>query len=655
MLMIESDMPGAAAADELERAEAACRVAGATDVVRAADAQEADWLRQARRAAHYAARAARRRPHGGRRRAAVAGPGHAPRDRADRARSTTSGSARSGMPATATSTPTSCSSAATRTRRRMTEARQEGPLPGRPRPRRHGHRRARHRDGAARLARGPEGRRCGPGHARDQGGPRSARHPQSRAGDLGRVVRGSSGIRRGGPYPGHERLDAPVDHAPRVRPGHGRLCAADRRHRRRRARRRPLTERRPRRPADPRRRAAPRRRRPRRPSPRSPGSRRSSPPTRPTPTPQRDLGLRAPPAGPRDRRSVPLRAGRAPPSRRPGGSLPTTPWSWPGSAASSSASTSSPRRSTTGRAAVALSPNLAAARAVVVDALVELGRYDEADAAAGGDARGPGRPLDAGPRLVPRGAARQARRRARARCSRPPRRPVSRPENVAFVDALLGNLLVYTGDPDGCRGRLRACPRARARARPVARRGGPAGGRCRRPRRGDRAVPARRGHPAAARVRHRPGRCPAGGRPTRRRGPQLQARPRRDPAVPGQRASSSTSTSRCSRPTTATRPRRSRFAKAGYAATPTVRAADALAWALHRLGRDDGGEDALATRRSGWARATRCCATTPARSRRRSATSTARAATSSWRSPTDPGFSATGAAEARRILDSLPD
>jgi glycolate oxidase len=54
MLMIESDLPVVAAADELERAEAACRVAGATDVVRAADAQEADWLRQARRAAHYA-------------------------------------------------------------------------------------------------------------------------------------------------------------------------------------------------------------------------------------------------------------------------------------------------------------------------------------------------------------------------------------------------------------------------------------------------------------------------------------------------------------------------------------------------------------------------------------------------------------------------
>ena len=54
MLMVESDQPGAAATDELERAEAACRRAGATDVVRAADAQEADWLRQARRSAHYA-------------------------------------------------------------------------------------------------------------------------------------------------------------------------------------------------------------------------------------------------------------------------------------------------------------------------------------------------------------------------------------------------------------------------------------------------------------------------------------------------------------------------------------------------------------------------------------------------------------------------
>lgn len=54
MLMIESDMPAAAAADELERADTVCRAAGATDTIRAANAQEADWLRQARRGAHFA-------------------------------------------------------------------------------------------------------------------------------------------------------------------------------------------------------------------------------------------------------------------------------------------------------------------------------------------------------------------------------------------------------------------------------------------------------------------------------------------------------------------------------------------------------------------------------------------------------------------------
>jgi glycolate oxidase len=53
MLMIESDAGGAAAEDELDRAEAACRDAGATSLVRAADATEADWLREARRKAHW--------------------------------------------------------------------------------------------------------------------------------------------------------------------------------------------------------------------------------------------------------------------------------------------------------------------------------------------------------------------------------------------------------------------------------------------------------------------------------------------------------------------------------------------------------------------------------------------------------------------------
>jgi glycolate oxidase len=54
MLLIESDMPGAAAAEELDRAYAVCEAAGASLLVRAADATEADWLRQARRLAFQA-------------------------------------------------------------------------------------------------------------------------------------------------------------------------------------------------------------------------------------------------------------------------------------------------------------------------------------------------------------------------------------------------------------------------------------------------------------------------------------------------------------------------------------------------------------------------------------------------------------------------
>ena len=54
MLLIESDAAGGAAEGELEAALVVCEGAGATFVIRAVDAQEADWLRQARRRAHYA-------------------------------------------------------------------------------------------------------------------------------------------------------------------------------------------------------------------------------------------------------------------------------------------------------------------------------------------------------------------------------------------------------------------------------------------------------------------------------------------------------------------------------------------------------------------------------------------------------------------------
>jgi glycolate oxidase len=53
MLMVESDAGGPAAEAELDLAAVACERAGAGSVVRATDPQEADWLRQARRKAHW--------------------------------------------------------------------------------------------------------------------------------------------------------------------------------------------------------------------------------------------------------------------------------------------------------------------------------------------------------------------------------------------------------------------------------------------------------------------------------------------------------------------------------------------------------------------------------------------------------------------------
>jgi glycolate oxidase len=53
MLMIESDMGGAAAEAELDAAAGASNAAGALSIVRSTDPQEADWLREARRKAHW--------------------------------------------------------------------------------------------------------------------------------------------------------------------------------------------------------------------------------------------------------------------------------------------------------------------------------------------------------------------------------------------------------------------------------------------------------------------------------------------------------------------------------------------------------------------------------------------------------------------------
>ena len=97
--------------------------------------------------------------------------------------------------------------------------------------------------------------------------------------------------------------------------------------------------------------------------------------------------------------------------------------------------------------ALELAPSLASAHAVRVDALVELGRYDEATEAAG-ELLGLGVDLASLARVSylrelhgnVDGAVSAMRQAAES--------PALAPENAAYVRTLLGNLLVYTGRPD---------------------------------------------------------------------------------------------------------------------------------------------------------------------------------------------------------------
>jgi len=96
-----------------------------------------------------------------------------------------------------------------------------------------------------------------------------------------------------------------------------------------------------------------------------------------------------------------------------------------------------------------------------------------------------------------------------------------------------------------------------------------------------------------------------------------------------------------------------RYAEAGYAATPTIRASDAIAWALHRLGRDR--EAAIHS-----TEALRLGSVDPILRYHAGAIEVALGETAAARRDlelalrTDAGFSATGAAEVRRLLATLP-
>ncbi|HEY7131229.1 MAG TPA: hypothetical protein VH440_03205 [Candidatus Limnocylindrales bacterium] len=304
----------------------------------------------------------------------------------------------------------------------------------------------------------------------------------------------------------------------------------------------------------------------------------------------------------------------------------------------------------TARRAIDLSPSLVPARAAEVDALVELGRYGAADAAAAEmlGIRTDISTLSRASYLAElRGhlpAALGAMRQAAAD-------PAPAPENSAYVRALLGNLLVWSGDRAGA-----AKAYADALALVPSHAPSLAG-------QGRLAVGEGRLDDAIELFRHASAVVPlpeyviAQGDAERAAGRLDDARRSDDLAraeirlfraagvvvdvdlalFEADRGDASDALA---------------HARAGYAATPTVRAADAVAWALHRLGRDTEAEPYVV-------KALRLGSIDPILRYHAGAIEAANGDRTNARHDLelalriDPGFSATGAAEARRLLSTL--
>ncbi|MEO8570210.1 MAG: tetratricopeptide repeat protein [Chloroflexota bacterium] len=305
----------------------------------------------------------------------------------------------------------------------------------------------------------------------------------------------------------------------------------------------------------------------------------------------------------------------------------------------------------TGRAAVELSPNLPSARAVVVDALVELGRYDEADAAAG-EMLATGSNLSTLARISYLAELHGKLDVALTAMRMATKTPGLAPENVAFVDALLGNLLVYTGDSTGATDAYQAAlalvpahaPSLAGEGRLAVASGDLDTAIARFQRAAD-ILPLPEYVLALADAQSAAGLKEAATRNEKLARAEIQlfqasgvvvdvdlALFEADHGDPAQAL---------------------RYAEVGYRATPTVRAADALGWALHRLGRD-----VEARRRSD--EALRLGSRDPLLRYHGGAIAAALGDVKTARADltlalsTDPGFSATGAAEARRIIGALP-
>ena len=306
----------------------------------------------------------------------------------------------------------------------------------------------------------------------------------------------------------------------------------------------------------------------------------------------------------------------------------------------------------TARRAIELAPRLAVAHAIEVDALVELGKYDEADNAAA-EMLALGSDLTTLSRVsylaelhgkldVAVTAMREATKSQGAA-----------PENLAFTHVQLGNLLVYSGEPSAAATEYeRALELVPGHAPALAGLGRLAVAAGRLDEAIDRFQQAANHVPlpeyviALGDAQAAAGRADDAARSVELARAQIQLFEATGVMVDLDLALFEADHGDASRALT--------FAEAAYEATPNVRAADARAWALHRLGREDearrwsdealrlGLRDPLLRFHAGAIAAALGDDATARRDLELALT-------------TDAGFSATHAAEARRLLEALGD
>ncbi len=302
--------------------------------------------------------------------------------------------------------------------------------------------------------------------------------------------------------------------------------------------------------------------------------------------------------------------------------------------------------------AAELSPSLASARAVIVDALVELGRYDEADEAAA-EMFALSDDLSTLARVSYLAELRGNLDVALSAMRMAAESPGLAPENTAYVQALLANLLVYSGDPAGAAAAYRTAldlvpahaPSLAGQAR-LAIGAGDLDEAIRLYERASEIVPLPEYVIALGDTQAAAGQTDQAAQSFALARAEIQLF-----EASGVVVDLDFSLFEADHGDPA---RALQLAQAAYETAPTIRAADAMAWALHRLGRDSEArpyvEEAL-----------RLGSRDPLLRYHAGAIAAALGETSAARRDlelalaTDPGFSATGAAEARQILDTLAE